>query len=223
MTTSSAPDNRGSRYSAAAGIVEIATDHLPFPAISAGGLRAAGWQSGKPRGQSAASEMMRRDPQAFRARCRSPITIETYSLAASHSFASISSGRNAAAPTKPNKSKETRNVPSGGSSRTSGSSWERRLALRLRLPLAAVTRGALIPRWASEEKEPGFFASLWNDTRTRNSEQNLRFARCMSCATRHLSPRAEFGPSPSILSLTGRGEDQNRGSSPFGCARGFGW
>src|ERR1700676_1998608 len=34
--------------------------------------------------------------------------------------------------------------------------------------------------------------------------------------------RAEFGPSPSILSLTGRGEESQPGFFPFGCAQGFG-
>lgn len=71
------PPCGGSRYDAAAGIIAVATEHLTFPAISAGGLRAAGCQAGKPRWQSAASEVVRRDPQTFRARSLYPITVAT--------------------------------------------------------------------------------------------------------------------------------------------------
>src|ERR1700676_1504061 len=41
----------------------------------------------------------------------------------------------------------------------------------------------------------------------------FKVARCISRATHRRLPRAEFGPSPSILSLTGRGEDQSQDSS----------
>jgi hypothetical protein len=47
----------------------------------------------------------------------------------------------------------------------------------------------------------------------RRSSQNLKVARGSSRATHRLTPRAKSGPSPLILSLTGRGEDQNRDSS----------
>ena len=64
---------------------------------------------------------------------------------------------------------------------------------------------------ASIQKDPGSLGCARDDTRKRHAEQDPK-SRADQVAQRIiLRPRAKFGPSPSILSFAGRGEEKDPG------------